>query len=146
MTYQIAQAEESKHLACTRSHLTGKTFNRFAAIHQTPIDLVNKVKMPRLLGQKAGSCEIDMLLADVCKQNVTRFPMRSPASPQTSPEESWSPCLRNKDLRNERMGPCVQKYLKEVASVPTEHRMRILRLIENITLGTAQVRPKPSGS
>jgi 4-hydroxybutyryl-CoA dehydratase/vinylacetyl-CoA-Delta-isomerase len=44
-----------------------------------------------------------------------------------------------KDLRNERTGPYVQKYLKGVASVPTEHRMRVLRLIENITLGTAAV-------
>jgi 4-hydroxybutyryl-CoA dehydratase/vinylacetyl-CoA-Delta-isomerase len=44
-----------------------------------------------------------------------------------------------KDLRNERTGPYVQKYLKGVSSVPTEHRMRVLRLIENITLGTAAV-------
>ena len=33
----------------------------------------------------------------------------------------------------------MEKYLKGVASVPTEHRMRVLRLIENLTLGTAAV-------
>ena len=38
------------------SHLTGKKVNRFTHIHQSPEDLVKKVKMQRLLGQKTGSC------------------------------------------------------------------------------------------
>ena len=33
----------------------------------------------------------------------------------------------------------MEKYFKGVASVPTEHRCRVLRLIENVTLGTAAV-------
>jgi 4-hydroxybutyryl-CoA dehydratase/vinylacetyl-CoA-Delta-isomerase len=33
----------------------------------------------------------------------------------------------------------VKKYFQGVASVPTEYRMRILRRIENLTLGTAAV-------
>ena len=33
----------------------------------------------------------------------------------------------------------IEKYLKGVASVPTEDRMRVLRLIENMTMGTAAV-------
>ena len=33
----------------------------------------------------------------------------------------------------------IEKYLKGVASVPTIDRMRVLRLIENITMGTAAV-------
>ena len=37
------------------------------------------------------------------------------------------------------VGKYIEKYLHGVRSVPTEHRMRILRLIENITLGTAAV-------
>ncbi len=44
-----------------------------------------------------------------------------------------------KDLRHPEIGKVVEKYFQGVASVPTEHRMRILRLIENITLGTAAV-------
>jgi 4-hydroxybutyryl-CoA dehydratase/vinylacetyl-CoA-Delta-isomerase len=36
-------------------------------------------------------------------------------------------------------GKYIDKYLRAVSSVPTEYRMRILRLIENITLGTAAV-------
>ena len=37
------------------------------------------------------------------------------------------------------VGKVIEKYLRGVASVPTENRMRILRLIENVTLGTAAV-------
>jgi 4-hydroxybutyryl-CoA dehydratase/vinylacetyl-CoA-Delta-isomerase len=39
------------------------------------------------------------------------------------------------DLRSEDVGPLLQKYLKGRADVPTENRLRILRLIENMTLG-----------
>jgi 4-hydroxybutyryl-CoA dehydratase/vinylacetyl-CoA-Delta-isomerase len=43
------------------------------------------------------------------------------------------------DLRHPEIGKIVEKYFKGVASVPTEHRCRVLRLIENVTLGTAAV-------
>ena len=43
------------------------------------------------------------------------------------------------DLRDEKLGPVVEKYLKGVDGVSTENRLRILRLIENLTLGTAAV-------
>jgi 4-hydroxybutyryl-CoA dehydratase/vinylacetyl-CoA-Delta-isomerase len=44
-----------------------------------------------------------------------------------------------KDLRDPKLGPVVEKYLKGVAGVSTENRLRILRLIENLSLGTAAV-------
>jgi 4-hydroxybutyryl-CoA dehydratase/vinylacetyl-CoA-Delta-isomerase len=88
---------------------------------------------------KAGSCEIDMLLANVCKQNVTRFPYEIARLAEDIAGGIMVTMPSEKDLRNERTGPYVQKYLKGIASVPTEHRMRVLRLIENITLGTAAV-------
>jgi len=44
-----------------------------------------------------------------------------------------------KDLRHPEIGKVLEKYLKGVAVTPTEHRCRILRLIENITFGTAAV-------
>jgi 4-hydroxybutyryl-CoA dehydratase/vinylacetyl-CoA-Delta-isomerase len=56
MTFRLAQEKEHQGLMTTRSHLTGKTINRFTAIHQSNQDLVNKVKMQRLLGQKTASC------------------------------------------------------------------------------------------
>jgi 4-hydroxybutyryl-CoA dehydratase/vinylacetyl-CoA-Delta-isomerase len=36
--------------------LTGRRINRFTNIHRDNSDLVNKVKMQRLLGQKTGTC------------------------------------------------------------------------------------------
>ena len=43
------------------------------------------------------------------------------------------------DLRHPDIGKYIDKYLKAVSGVPTEHRMRVLRLIENMTLGSAAV-------
>lgn len=44
-----------------------------------------------------------------------------------------------KDLSHEVIGKYVKKYLKGNKNISTENRMRILRLIENLTLGTAAV-------
>ena len=44
-----------------------------------------------------------------------------------------------KDFKDEKIGPYIQKYLKGVDSVSTENRLRILRFIENLALGTAAV-------
>ncbi|MGB9698637.1 MAG: 4-hydroxyphenylacetate 3-hydroxylase family protein [Thermodesulfobacteriota bacterium] len=87
----------------------------------------------------AGNFEIDMLLANVCKQNVTRFPYEIARLAEDIAGGLMVTMPSEKDLRHERTGPYIEKYLKGVAHVPTEHRMRILRLIENITLGTAAV-------
>jgi 4-hydroxybutyryl-CoA dehydratase/vinylacetyl-CoA-Delta-isomerase len=87
----------------------------------------------------AGNYEIDLLLANICKQNVTRFPYEIARLAEDIAGGLMVTLPSEKDLRSERTGPYVRKYLKGVASVPTEHRMRILRLIENITLGTGAV-------
>jgi 4-hydroxybutyryl-CoA dehydratase/vinylacetyl-CoA-Delta-isomerase len=39
------------------------------------------------------------------------------------------------DFENEVTGPILQKYLQGRSNVPVEHRQRMLRLIENMTLG-----------
>ena len=43
------------------------------------------------------------------------------------------------DLRDPKVGPYIEKYLKTAPSVSVENRLRILRLIENLALGTAAV-------
>jgi 4-hydroxybutyryl-CoA dehydratase/vinylacetyl-CoA-Delta-isomerase len=43
------------------------------------------------------------------------------------------------DLKNPEVGKYVEKYLKGVNNVSTEDRIRLLRLIENMTGGTALV-------
>jgi 4-hydroxybutyryl-CoA dehydratase/vinylacetyl-CoA-Delta-isomerase len=40
-----------------------------------------------------------------------------------------------KDFKSETVGHLLEKYLKGKAEIPTEHRIRILRLIENMTMG-----------
>jgi 4-hydroxybutyryl-CoA dehydratase/vinylacetyl-CoA-Delta-isomerase len=92
-------------------------------------------------GQKmaSGTYQIDLLLANVCKQNVTRFPYEIARLAEDIAGGLMVTMPSEKDLRNPVVGKVVEKYLRGVASVPTENRMRILRLIENITLGTAAV-------
>ena len=56
MTYALAQDPQYADIMTATSNLTGRTVNRFAHLHQSADDLVKKVKMQRLLGQKTASC------------------------------------------------------------------------------------------
>ena len=56
MTYALAGKEEHKDLATTISHLTGRTISRFTHVHQNIEDLIKKVKLLRVLGQKTATC------------------------------------------------------------------------------------------
>ncbi len=88
---------------------------------------------------ESGNYIIDLLLANVCKQNVTRFPYEIVRLAEdiagglmvTAPSEA--------DFRDEKLGPVIDKYLRGVNTVSTENRLRIMRLIENMALGTAAV-------
>ena len=88
---------------------------------------------------KSGSYQIDMLLANVCKQNVTRFPYEIARLAEDIAGGLMVTMPSEKDFKNEKTGPYIKKYLVGNAKVSVENRMRILRLIENITLGTAAV-------
>lgn len=87
----------------------------------------------------SGTYLIDLLLANVCKQNVTRFPYEIARLAEDIAGGLMVTMPSEKDFRHPVIGKVVEKYLRGVASVPTEYRMRILRLIENLTLGTAAV-------
>jgi len=87
----------------------------------------------------SGTYLVNLLLANVCKQNVTRFPYEISRLAEDIAGGLMVTMPSEKDLRHPEIGGFVEKYLCGVAPVPTEHRMRILRLIENITLGTAAV-------
>lgn len=56
MTYDLACDPEYEELMTATSSLTGKKINRFNHLHQSTEDLINKVKMQRLCGQKTASC------------------------------------------------------------------------------------------
>ncbi|MDP3452367.1 MAG: 4-hydroxyphenylacetate 3-hydroxylase family protein, partial [Bacteroidales bacterium] len=87
----------------------------------------------------AGNYIINLLLANVCKQNITRMPYEIARLAEDIAGGLMVTMPFEQDLRSKEVGPYIQKYLKGVANVPTENRLRILRLIENITLGTAAV-------
>ena len=84
---------------------------------------------------ESGGYLIDMLLANVCKQNVTRFPYEITRLAEDIAGGLMVTAPSEKDLRNPKIGPYIEKYLQGVASVPTEDRLRVMRLIENLTLG-----------
>ena len=96
---------------------------------------------------EAGNYQIDLLLANVCKQNVTRFPYDITRLAEdiagglmvTMPAESDF----NSDLvvgkEGETVGEICNKYFVGSPACTTEERMRVLRLIENMCLGTAAV-------
>jgi 4-hydroxybutyryl-CoA dehydratase/vinylacetyl-CoA-Delta-isomerase len=56
MTYALASKPNYKDLATAVSHLTGHTISRFTHVHQSVEDLIKKVKLLRVLGQKTGTC------------------------------------------------------------------------------------------
>ena len=56
MTYALVSDKENRDLATATSHLTGRTISRFTHVHQNIEDLIKKVKMLRVLGQKTGTC------------------------------------------------------------------------------------------
>jgi len=92
-------------------------------------------------GQKmpAGNYQINLLLANVCKQNVTRMPYEIARLAEDIAGGLMVTMPSQQDLNNEKIGPFVEKYLKGASGTSTENRMRVLRLIENLTLGTAAV-------
>ena len=89
--------------------------------------------------EPSGTYAVNTLLANVHKQNVTRFPYQIARIAQDIAGGLMVTLPSEADFRSPEIGPYMEKYYRGVASVPTEHRMRMLRLVENLTLGTAAV-------
>nr|HOO47729.1 4-hydroxyphenylacetate 3-hydroxylase C-terminal domain-containing protein [Deltaproteobacteria bacterium] len=89
--------------------------------------------------EPSGTYYVNTLLANVCKQNVTRFPYEIARLAQDIAGGLVVTLPSEEDFRSPEVGKWVEKYYKANAQVPTEYRMRMLRLIENITMGTAAV-------
>jgi len=83
----------------------------------------------------AGNWEPDDLLANVCKHNVTRHPYELARLAQDLAGGLIATCPSEKDLASPDTGPLLEKYLVGRPGATAEKRMRILRLIENLTLG-----------
>ncbi|MDD5207126.1 MAG: 4-hydroxyphenylacetate 3-hydroxylase family protein [Desulfobacterales bacterium] len=89
--------------------------------------------------EESGTYCVDILLANVHKQNVTRFPYEIARLAQDIAGGLMVTMPSEKDLRSPKTGILIEKYLGAKSDVPTEHRLRILRLIENLTIGAAAV-------
>lgn len=78
----------------------------------------------------------DLGLANVAKLNVTRFPFVMARLAADIAGGIMLTLPSERDLRSEKVGPWIKKYLRGVDHIPTETRIRILRLLENLTYGT----------
>ena len=87
----------------------------------------------------AGNYYVDPLLANVGKHNVTSMIYEIDRLAQDIGGGIIATLPSEADLRSPEIGRYVEKYLKGVASVPTEDRIRMLRLLENMTGGVALV-------
>jgi 4-hydroxybutyryl-CoA dehydratase/vinylacetyl-CoA-Delta-isomerase len=77
----------------------------------------------------------DSMLANVCKHNVTRFPYEISRLAQDLAGGLMVTLPSDADFESKVTGPILEKYLKGRGNVPVEHRRRMLRLIENMTMG-----------
>lgn len=89
--------------------------------------------------EPCGTYYVNSLLANVHKQNVTRFPYEIARLAQDCAGGLLATLPSEKDLRSHETGTLLDKYYSTRTDVSTEDRMRILRLIENITMGAAAV-------
>jgi len=89
--------------------------------------------------EASGTFCVNMLLANVSKQNVTRFPYEIARLAQDIAGGLMVILPSEADLTSPETGRWLEKYFKTGSEISAENRMRILRLIENLTLGSAAV-------
>ncbi len=87
----------------------------------------------------SGTYLIDLMLANICKLNVTRFPYEISRLAQDVAGGLLVTLPSEKDFSHPEAGPCLEKYLRSDAAYGTEERCRMQRLIENLTLGMGAV-------
>ncbi|MAA76144.1 MAG: 4-hydroxybutyryl-CoA dehydratase [Salinisphaeraceae bacterium] len=83
----------------------------------------------------SGAWICDDMLANVCKHHVTKLPYELGRLSQDLAGGLVATMPSEKDLNHPEIGRLLEKYLKGRADFSTEERVRILRLIENMTLG-----------
>lgn len=83
----------------------------------------------------AGNWEPDPLLANSCKLNVTRYPYEIGRLAQDLAGGAVATLPSEEDFNHPDIGPALEKYFQGRPGVPTGDRVRVLRLIENMTMG-----------
>ncbi|MGB2813784.1 MAG: 4-hydroxyphenylacetate 3-hydroxylase family protein [Dehalococcoidales bacterium] len=87
----------------------------------------------------AGNFMADPLLANITKLNVTQYIYEMARLAQDVAGGLLATMPSEFDLGDTKVGKYVDKYSKGATDVPAEARMRLLRLIEGMTCGTALV-------
>lgn len=87
----------------------------------------------------SGNYMVDLLLANVNKQNVTRFPYEIVRLATDVAGGLMVTAPSEKDFRHPELGPVIEKYFKGVETVSTENRLKLMRFLENMALGTGAV-------
>jgi 4-hydroxybutyryl-CoA dehydratase/vinylacetyl-CoA-Delta-isomerase len=92
-------------------------------------------------GQKmpSGSYFVNLLLGNVCKLNVAMLPFEMARLAVDIAGGLLGTVVSEKELKHPEIGKYVDKYLKGVPDVPTEHKMRVIYLIQNLLFGTNSV-------
>jgi 4-hydroxybutyryl-CoA dehydratase/vinylacetyl-CoA-Delta-isomerase len=88
---------------------------------------------------KAGNYEVDLLLANVCKLNITRFPFELARLATDIAEGLLGTMPSAQAIDDPIARPYIKKYLAAAKGVDVVDRMKVLRLIENIVLGAGAV-------
>jgi 4-hydroxybutyryl-CoA dehydratase/vinylacetyl-CoA-Delta-isomerase len=87
----------------------------------------------------SGTYFVNPLLANATKHNVTRFPFEMARLAMDIAGGLVATMPSEKDLNDPKVGKYVEKYLKGNAKIPTEDRIRMMRLIENMVLGVGMI-------
>jgi 4-hydroxybutyryl-CoA dehydratase/vinylacetyl-CoA-Delta-isomerase len=82
---------------------------------------------------------MDMLLANVNKQNVTRFPYEIGRLAEDLAGGIICTLPSQADFDSNEIGSILQKYLSTCDTVPVEDRYKLLRFIENLSMGVASL-------
>ncbi len=85
--------------------------------------------------EPSGTYYVNTMMANITKLHVTRVPYELARMAHEIAGALVVTVPSEKDFRDPRIGKYVAKYLKGVEGIPVEHRIRITRLIENLTLG-----------
>lgn len=86
----------------------------------------------------AGTFMVDPLLANVCKHNVTRYPYEMTRLAEDLAGGLMVSMPSNEDFEHPEYGELLKKYVQGARGTPDDRR-RVLRLIENMTLGPTAV-------
>lgn len=93
------------------------------------------------LGERmaAGNYQVNLLLANVCKLNVTRFPYELARLATDVAGGLLGTMPSAADMNDPVAGPYIKKYLAASDEFEVLDRMKVLRLIENLVAGAGAV-------